>query len=103
MKISKHMTMLMIMILISASCSNSPKHTFTKKINENNIEICMNSGGPKFIKSLYTIEETLSLGGEEPEPKLFQPYGVLVDDEGFLFFIDESHKSVHISTLNTLF
>lgn len=89
MKISKHMTMLMIMILILASCSNSPKHTFTKEINENNIEICTNSGGPKFIKSLYTIEETLSLGGEEPEPKLFQPYGVLVDDQGFLFFIDE--------------
>ncbi len=89
MKIAQCISILILTVFIVLSCSTSPSHTFTKEIDENNIEICTNSGEPKFTESLYTIEESLSLGGEEPEPKLFQPYGVLVDDEGSLFFVDE--------------
>ena len=89
MKHALRITSLSVFLIIVASCSNTSSHRFSKKINNAGVEVCTSSGGPKYADPLYTLEETLSLGGEAPEPKLFQPFGVLVDDERYLYFIDE--------------
>ncbi len=78
-----------IVSFVFISCSKEGVHKFTTSINEDGVEVCVNSDGPKYTEPLYEIEETLSLGGEEPEPKLFQPQDFLVDDDGFLYFTDE--------------
>ena len=81
--------MVLLYVLALVFCAPKKHHQFTRTI-ENDIDICTNSIGPKYTEPLYEIEELLSLGGEEPEPKLYQPFGdCLVDDEGNIFFSDE--------------
>ena len=56
-----------IMLFVFIACSKEGAHKFITSINEEGVEICVNSGGPKYSEPLYDIEETLSLGGEEED------------------------------------
>lgn len=90
MKIYCFIGFLLIPIMINISCSKGNPHKFTVSESENGVQISINSDGPKFSEPIYNIEETLSLGGEEPTPKLYQPNSFIVDDNGALYFTDEN-------------
>jgi hypothetical protein len=90
-QIWKWFSILLIQGVVLFSCSSKGSHEFTTSINEAGVGICVNSGGPRYSEPLYDIDETLSLGGEEPVPTLYQPqpWSFLVDHEGCLYFTDE--------------
>ncbi|MBN2415658.1 hypothetical protein JXO52_07440 [bacterium] len=82
-----------VAVSLVCSCADKSAHRFSREVREDGVELIVNSGGPKYAEPLYEPEETLSLGGEEPEPKLFQPGNdsPLVDVEGSIFITDGDH------------
>jgi hypothetical protein len=73
------------------TCHRGDKHKFITTLDENGRKVSINLGHPKYGDSIYKIKETLSLGGEEPIPKVYQPIGrPLIDNEGNIYLTDEN-------------
>ncbi len=83
-----------IMLFVFIACSKEGAHKFITSINEEGVEICVNSGGPKYSEPLYDIEETLSLGGEEEDLKLFQPMDFLIGDDSTIYISDDNRIKI---------
>ena len=99
MCIRQHVICLMVILFILVSCGgNNSSHRFAVSTSEKGADLRVNSGGPKYETPLYDIDETLSLGGEEPEPTLFEPRSFLVDDDGNLYFTDDDRIKKFDST-----
>ena len=81
----RNLLIVIFLLFVLISCSKKGAHEFTTSIGDDGVEICVNSGGPKYAEPLYDIEETLSLGGEEPEPKLYQPFNFLIGDDSTIY------------------
>lgn len=83
------LTGLIIVLLITVFYCSKEEHPFVTFYKGKGIKAVVISGRPSQENPVYKYEEVLSLGGEEPEPVLFQPGSCLIDDEENLYFTDE--------------
>jgi hypothetical protein len=79
---------LLLVLAVIYSCGNET-NDFLRVAEQNGVQVHIIKNKPKKSNEFCTITETLSLGGEEPVPKLFQPRNCLVDNAGNLYFSDE--------------
>ncbi|MFC1726016.1 hypothetical protein ACFL4T_10350 [candidate division KSB1 bacterium] len=82
------LTLFFLFLICLFNCAKE-EHPFVTLYKEKGIDAVVISGKPSGDKSLYYFEEVLSIGGEEPEPVVFQPGECLIDDDGNLYFSDE--------------
>ena len=79
------LTFLVVFLFASFAFSQN----FIVETRDDGVKICINKNGPSSDKQLYRFKETLSLGGEEPSPKLYMPSQCLVDGIGIMYVVDE--------------
>ncbi len=94
---------LLYLSVLNISCSRESSHSFSKKVRNDGVEICVNKKTPLYDTPIYDIRETLSLGGESHVPKLYQSYNFFVDNDGCLYFTDEKRVKKFDSEGNFLF
>jgi len=70
-------------------CTKENAQTFFSKVQQNGVSVIEIDNISKQLENYFQYEEILSLGAEEPEPKLYQPLDCLVDKNGNLYFSDE--------------
>ncbi|MCH8286734.1 hypothetical protein IIB79_09450 [candidate division KSB1 bacterium] len=86
----KTKSLICLFVMLSFNCSSTETDPFIDSMLAKGIDAKLVSAYPESGSPLFSFEEVLSLGGDVPNPQLFQPVErCLVDDEGNIYFNDE--------------
>ena len=87
----------MIFALVFSSCSKAPENLASREIIDG-IEYVHNTSVPLHPDSTLTVEEELSIGGEDPEGNiiLFEVSYVIVDDAENMYIVDRRDFNIKV-------